>query len=77
MAERKTREAEDMWNYTEYLMKKAEEKQEEKDKMEFLEELEASHFSDKQIIKLLRIDAEQLKLLRSRLQERRAVATAD
>ena len=43
----------------------------------FLEELEASHFSDKQIIKLLRIDAEQLKLLRDRLQERRAVATAD
>ena len=73
MAERKTREAEDMWNYTEYLMKK----QEEKDKMEFLEELEASHFSDKQIIKLLRIDAEQLKLLRNRLQERRAAATAD
>ena len=62
-----------MWNYTEYLMKK----QEEKDKMEFLEELEASHFSDKQIIKLLRIDAEQLKLLRDRLQERRAAATAD
>ena len=66
-----------MWNYTEYLMKKAEEKQEEKDKMEFLEELEASHFSDKQIIKLLRIDAEQLKLLRDKLQERRATATAD
>ena len=62
-----------MWNYTEYLMKK----QEEKVKMEFLEELEASHFSDKQIIKLLRIDAEQLKLLRNRLQERRAAATAD
>ena len=66
-----------MWNYTEYLMKKAEEKQEEKDKMEFLEELEASHFSDKQIIKLLRIDAEQLKLLRDKLQERHATATAD
>ena len=62
-----------MWNYTEYLMKK----QEEKDKMEFLEELEASHFSDKQIIKLLRIDAEQLKLLRDKLQERCATATAD
>ena len=66
-----------MWNYTEYLMKKAEEKQEEKVKLDFLEELEASHFSDKQIIKLLRIDAEQLKFLRDRLRERRATATAD
>ena len=73
MAERKTREAEDMWNYTEYLMKKAEEKV----KMELLEKLEVRHYSDVQIMDLLGVDIEQLKLLRSRLQERRATATAD
>ncbi|MBR5840325.1 MAG: hypothetical protein IKZ84_17430, partial [Victivallales bacterium] len=70
MAERKTREAEDMWNYTEYLMKKAEEKQEEKVKMELLEKLEVRHYSDVQIMDLLGVDIEQLKLLCSRLQER-------
>ena len=69
----KTREAEDMWNYTEYLMKK----QEEKVKIELLEKLEVRHYSDVQIMDLLGVDIEQLKLLRSRLQERRAVATAD
>ena len=69
----KTREAEDMWNYTEYLMKK----QEEKDKMEFLEQLELLHLSDKKIMMILKINAEQLKFLRNRLQERRATATAD
>ena len=73
MAERKTREAEDMWNYTEYLMKKAEEKV----KMELLEKLEVRHYSDVQIMDLLGVDIEQLKLLRSGLQERRATATAD
>ena len=73
MAERKTREAEDMWNYTEYLMKK----QEEKVKIELLEKLEVRHYSDVQIMDLLGVDIEQLKLLRNRLQERRAVATAD
>ena len=62
-----------MWNYTEYLMKK----QEEKDKMETLEQLELLHFSDKKIMMILKINAEQLKFLRSRLQERRAAATAD
>ena len=35
------------------------------------------HFSDKKIMMILKINAEQLKLLRSRLQERRAAATAD
>ena len=73
MAERKTREAEDMWNYTEYLMKK----QEEKVKLEFLEKLEVRHYSDVQIMDLLGVDIEQLKFLRNRLQERRATATAD
>ena len=62
-----------MWNYTEYLMKK----QEEKVKMEFLEELEASHFSDKQIMRLLQVDAEHLKSLREMLQEKRAAVMAD
>ena len=73
MAERKTREAEDMWNYTEYLMKK----QDEKVKIELLEKLEVRHYSDVQIMDLLGVDIEQLKLLRNRLQERRAAATAD
>ena len=62
-----------MWNYTEYLMKK----QEEKDKMEFLEQLELLHVNDKKIMMILKINAEQLKLLRDKLQERRATATAD
>ena len=69
----KTREAEDMCNYSEYLMKKAEERK----NLEFLEELEAEHFSDKQIMRLLRVDAEHLKSLREMLREKRAAVMAD
>ncbi len=69
----KTREAEDMCNYSEYLMKK----QEEKDKLEFLEQLDIRHYSDNQIMDLLRINADYLKYLRNKLQERQTVATAD
>ena len=77
----KTREAEDMCNYSEYLKQKAKEeaKEEEKikDKLDFLEELEADHFSDERILKFLRINAEQLKSLREMLREKRAAVMAD
>ena len=69
----KTREAEDMCNYSEYLMKKAEERK----NLEFLEELESEHFSDERILKFLRINAEQLKSLREMLREKRAAVMAD
>ena len=69
----KTREAEDMCNYSEYLKQK----QEIKDKLDFLEELEADHCSDERILKFLRINAEQLKSLRKMLQEKRAAVMAD
>ena len=69
----KTREAEDMCNYSEYLKQK----QEIKDKLDFLEELEADHCSDERILKFLRINAEQLKSLREMLREKRAAVMAD
>ena len=62
-----------MYNYSEYLKEKA---KEERD-LEFLERLEADHFNDKQIIKLLQVDAEHLKSLREKLQEKRAAVMAD
>ena len=73
----KTREAEDMCNYSEYLKQKAKEEQKIKDKLDFLEELEADHCSDERILKFLRINAEQLKYLRKMLQEKRAAVMAD
>ena len=69
----KTREAEDMCNYSEYLKQK----QEIKDKLDFLERLEADHFSDKQIMRLLQVDAEHLKSLREMLREKRAAVITD
>ena len=69
----KTREAEDMCNYSEYLKQKA---KEERD-LEFLERLEADHFNDNQIMKLLQVDAEHLKSLREMLQEKHAAFMAD
>ena len=73
----KTREAEDMCNYSQYLVEKGIEKGIEKEKLELLEELEASHFSDKRIMKLLRIDANQLEVLRNKLQQRLPVMADD
>ena len=46
-----------MCNYSEFLKQE----QEIKDMLKFLENMEADHFSDKQIMRLLRINAEQLK----------------
>ena len=62
-----------MCNYSEFLK----EEQEIKDMLKFLENIEADHFSDKQIMRLLRINAEQLKSLREMLQEKRAAVMAD
>ena len=62
-----------MCNYSEYLKQK----QEIKDKLDFLERLEADHFSDKQIMRLLRVDVEQLKYLREMLQEKRTAVMGD
>ena len=62
-----------MCNYSEFLKQE----QEIKDKLDFLEQLEAEHFSDERILKFLRINAEQLKSLREKLQEKRAAVMAD
>ena len=66
-----------MGNYSEYLKQKAKEEQKIKDKLDFLEELEADHCSDERILKFLRINTEQLKSLRKMLQEKRATVVAD
>ena len=70
-----------MGNYSEFLKQEAKEEAREeqkvKDKLEFLEQLGAEHFSDKRILKFLRINAEQLKSLREMLQEKRAAIMAD
>ena len=66
-----------MCNYSEYLKQKAKEEQKIKDKLEMLERMEEDHYSDMQIMRLLRINAEQLKSLRKMLQEKRAAVVAD
>ena len=73
----KTREAEDMCNYSEYLKQKAKEEQETKDMLKMLARLETRHFSDGQIMDILEIDIEQLKSLREMLREKRAAVMAD
>ena len=66
-----------MCNYSEFLKEEAKEEAKQERDLEFLEQLEADHFSDKQIMRLLRVDAEQLKSLREMLQEKRAAVMAD
>jgi ABC-type uncharacterized transport system ATPase subunit len=68
----KTREAEDMCNYSEYLKQKAKEEARKEKNLEVLEQLEIDHISDRQIMKYLRIDEGQLKSLREMLREKRA-----
>ena len=58
-----------MCNYSEFLI--------EKGKLDFLEHLEARHYSDSQIMELLGIDIEKLKSLREMLREKRATVMAD
>ena len=62
-----------MCNYSEYLKQEAR----EEEKLKFLEQLEIDHISDRQIMKYLRIDEEQLKTLREMLREKRATVMAD
>ena len=57
-----------MCNYSEFLKQE----QKIKDQLEVLEQLEIDHISDRQIMKYLRIDEEQLKTLREMLREKRA-----
>ena len=73
----KTREAEDMCNYSEFLKQEAKEDARKEEKLKFLEQLEIDHISDSQIMKYLRIDEEQLKTLREMLREKRAAVMAD
>ena len=62
-----------MSNYSEFLKQE----QKIKDQLEVLEQLEIDHISDRQIMKYLRIDEEQLKTLREMLREKRATVMAD
>ncbi|MCR4573835.1 MAG: hypothetical protein K5787_08715, partial [Lentisphaeria bacterium] len=62
-----------MCNYSEFLKQE----QKIKDQLEVLEQLEIDHISDRQIMKYLRIDEEQLKTLREMLREKRATVMAD
>ena len=73
----KTREAEDMCNYSQYLVQTGREEQKLKDKLDFLMQLEAFHYGDKRIMQLLQIDACQLKYLRGLLLEKRTAVMTD
>ena len=73
----KTREAEDMCNYSEYLRQEAKEEQKIKDNLEVLERMEAHCCNDSLIMELLGINTEQLKSLREKLQEMRAAVMAE
>ncbi|MBR3650457.1 MAG: hypothetical protein IKN52_09410 [Victivallales bacterium] len=53
-----------------------EEAKQERD-LEFLEQLEARHYNDSQIMDLLGVDIEKLKSLREMLHEKRAAIMAD
>ena len=66
-----------MCNYSEFLKQEAKEEAKQERDLEFLEQLEADHFSDKQIMRLLRVDAEHLKSLREMLREKHAAVMAD
>ena len=56
-----------MGNYSEYLKQKAKKEAREERDLEFLEHLEAHHYSDSQIMELLGFDIEKLKYLRKML----------
>ena len=62
-----------MCNYSEFLKQEAK----EEEQLKFLEQLEIDHISDRQIMKYLRIDEEQLKILREMLREKRAAVMAE
>ena len=62
-----------MCNYSEYLK----EEQKLKDNLKVLEQLDLLHISDKKIMKILQVDAEQLKSLREKLQKMHAAVMAE
>ena len=62
-----------MCYYSEFLKQE----QEIKDKLDFLEQLEIDHISDKRIMKFLQVDEEQLKTLREMLREKRATVMGE
>ena len=66
-----------MCNYSEFLKQEAKEDARKEEKLKFLEQLEIDHISDRQIMKYLRIDEEQLKILREMLREKRATVMAE
>ena len=69
-----------MCNYSQYLVeqgiKQGIEQGIEKEKLELLERMEARHYSDVQIMDILQVSADYLKVLRIQLQKR-LVAMAD
>ena len=69
----KTREAEDMCNYSEYLKEEAIEKR----NLKLLERMESCHYNDLQIMEIMEINIEQLKSLREKLQEMRDTVMAE
>jgi hypothetical protein len=62
---------------SEYFMEMVAEKAEERINLEILEQLALLHFSDKRIMRILKIDIEQLKYLREMLQKRPAAMADD
>ena len=69
----KTREAEDMCNYSQYLKEEAIEKR----NLKLLERMEACHYNDLQIMEIMEISVEQLKSLREKFQEMHAAVMAE
>ena len=61
-----------MCNYSEFLKQEAKEDARKEEQLKVLEQLEIDHISDRQIMKYLRIDEEQLKILREMLREKHA-----
>ena len=66
-----------MCNYSEFLKQEAKEEARKEKNLEVLEQLEIDHISDRQIMKFLRIDEEQLKTLREMLREKRATVMGE
>ena len=66
-----------MCNYSEFLKQEAKEEAKQERDLEFLEQLEARHYNDSQIMDLLGVDIEKLKSLREMLHEKRAAIMAD
>ncbi len=66
-----------MCNYSQFLVQKGKAEGREEEKLETLEQLELLHSSDKRIMKILKIDAQRLMYLRSKLHERQSTMADD